>query len=75
LEIKESDRLKNLPVVIFSTSYNPDMANTLYECGANYYIRKPASFSDLVKVLKQTLLKVTGDRLRRPSRGSFLIQL
>src|SRR5688572_16072019 len=43
LEIKQNEKLKQLPVIIFSTSFHPDAVNKLYENGAQYYIRKPSN--------------------------------
>ena len=45
-EIKKHEKLMHLPVIIFSTSYNAEMADLLYEVGANYYVRKPADFKN-----------------------------
>ncbi len=75
VEIKESAKLQTLAVIIFSTSYNPDMAQILYDCGANYYISKPASFTDLVKAIEQILRMAKGKGITRPPKSSFLIQL
>lgn len=54
-EIKNNNTLKNIPVIIYSTSSNPhDIAQTR-ELGAEDFITKPSRFSDLCRVL-QTLL-------------------
>ncbi len=74
MEIKGSDKLRNIPVIIFSTSYNPEIASSLYKNGANYYIRKPSGFPALKKVIHQVLLLATQDNLVQPSIDSFLIQ-
>src|SRR5690242_15966137 len=54
-EIKSSEKLKLLSVIIFSTSYDPEIVNLLYKNGAQYYIRKPNSFGQLKKVIHQAL--------------------
>src|SRR5680860_1272639 len=46
-EIKNNTRLEKIPVVIISTSYDPDVADALYQNGVSYYIRKPIGFSQL----------------------------
>lgn len=55
-EIRADEKYAELPVVIYSTSMNKkDIAET-YELGANLYLPKPNSFSELkriVKILKQ----------------------
>src|SRR5437879_4324804 len=50
-EIKHDEKLKDLPVIIFSTSFEQDVVNLLYKKGGQYYIRKPAEFSQLKKVI------------------------
>ncbi len=60
-EIKHNEKLKDLPVVMFSTSYprdmnyERDMINTLLNIGAYDYIRKPDDFTQLKKVISNAL--------------------
>lgn len=74
IELKKSNILKDLPIVIFSTSYNPDITHLLYENGANYYVRKPATFSDLKNVIHQVLMLVAKKQLFPISKELFLIR-
>jgi CheY-like chemotaxis protein len=74
LEIKSTESLKFLPVVIFSTSMDIDMVNKLYEMGANYYIRKPGDFSKLKKAINQATVLLTVDKINQPERSKFIIQ-
>src|SRR5688500_7807458 len=39
-EIKQNEKLKRLPVIIYSTSMNENVADILYNNGAYYYVRK-----------------------------------
>lgn len=55
LEIKQHEKLKHLPVIIYSTSANPEIIDLLYTKGAQYYICKPAGFSDLKSVINKAL--------------------
>ena len=55
VEIKQTEKLKDVPVIIFSTSFNPEVVENLREQGATYYIRKPGDFSDLKKILSISL--------------------
>ncbi len=63
-EIKEDEKLKDMHVVMFSTSYSRDilyeqsMINMLYNIGAQDFIRKPSEFSQLKQVIERALLKV-----------------
>lgn len=54
-EIKHDEKLKDLPVVMFSTSNEPDKINILFKTGADVYIRKPSGFSQLVQVIQHAL--------------------
>lgn len=51
-EIKAIDHLKNIPVIIFSTSSNASTILTTKELGANAFITKPNRFDLLVELLK-----------------------
>ena len=53
--IKQSGRFKDIPVIIFSTSYDKDVASLLYQQGVQHYIRKPSEFSKLKKVIRDAL--------------------
>jgi len=54
-EIKHNEKLKDLPVVMFSTSKSQDNINILFKTGADVYIRKPANFAQLVQVIHHAL--------------------
>lgn len=72
-EIRSTDKLKDIPVVIFSTSRNNHTVNQMYELGANYYICKPSDFSKLKNVL-QTVLSFTHQSLtNQPGREQFFL--
>ena len=63
-EIKDNIKLKELPVVMFSTSYTQDfnyelsMIDVLYKLGAQDYIRKPGDMAELKKLIFHSLCKV-----------------
>jgi CheY-like chemotaxis protein len=67
-EIKENKKLKDLPVIMFSTSfthginYEQDMINMLLRTGAHHFIRKPSDFAQLKQVIHDALIKVTEKR-------------
>ena len=54
-EIKQHQKLKYLPVVIFSTSNAADNIQILFKTGADVYIRKPRDFTQLVKIIQHAL--------------------
>ena len=54
-EIKKNNKLKDLPVVMFSTSNAQDKIHILFKTGADVYIRKPGNFAQLVQVIHHAL--------------------
>ncbi len=73
-ELKLDEKLKILPVIIFSTYFEHDEVNLLYEKGAHYYIRKPAEFAQLKKVIYRALLLATNEDMTQPSKENFVIK-
>jgi two-component system, chemotaxis family, response regulator Rcp1 len=51
-EIKESDALKSIPVVILTTSASPVDVERSYELHANCYITKPVDLQGFIKVVQ-----------------------
>lgn len=73
-EIKRSPALREIPIVIFSTSAQPDTIDRVYTQGANYYICKPGTFPLLKKAIEYVLfLDWTANPLQ-PPREKFVIQ-
>lgn len=54
-EIKKNIKLKDLPVVMFSTTNGWDTINSLFNTGANVYIHKPGDFAQLKQVIQHAL--------------------
>ncbi len=54
-EIKQNEQLRDLPVVMFSTSGSQDKINILFKSGADVYVRKPSNFAQLVQVIHHAL--------------------
>lgn len=55
MDIKRDQQYKDLPVIIFSTSVQPDTAVAVYNSGASLYVVKPNNFGDLKNLLKKML--------------------
>ncbi|MHB8103470.1 MAG: response regulator [Methanosarcina sp.] len=51
-EIKEDNNLKNIPVVVLTTSRAEKDILRSYELHANAYVTKPLDFDQLIKVVK-----------------------
>ncbi len=73
-EIKQDEKLKQLPVIIYSTSLNSDMVNMLYEKGAHYYICKPPEFSSLKKVIHEAMTIMSNEKPARPPKEKFILE-
>jgi CheY-like chemotaxis protein len=71
-EIRETPKLKEIPVVIFSTSKNDDIVDKTYQQGANYYICKPRSFPLLVKAI-ETALNLVMWQKPQPPKEKFVL--
>jgi CheY-like chemotaxis protein len=55
--IKQLDELKDIPVIIFSTSSHSETIEDTRSLGASGFVTKPNSFAELVKVLQNHLSK------------------
>jgi len=73
LEIKQNEKLKKLPVVIFSTSANPEVMESLYKKGAQHYIKKPSDFENLKSVIHKALIFIGENKFVQPPKENFLI--
>lgn len=73
IEIKSDDRLKHLPVIMFSTSFELSVVNHLYEDGAQYFIRKPAGFAEFKQIIQQSLALIVQENKSQPARKDFVI--
>jgi CheY-like chemotaxis protein len=73
-EIRGSERLKDIPVVIFSTTSSDNAINETYRQGANYYVCKPLSFPLLVKAI-ETVLEMEMWQRPRPDREQFFLAI
>jgi CheY-like chemotaxis protein len=51
-EIKENPELRNIPVVVLTTSGEEEDILRTYDLGANSFIRKPVEFDSLVSIVK-----------------------
>lgn len=54
-EIKQNKKLKDIPVIMFSTSNSWETINLLFNSGANVYIHKPSDFVQLKQVIRHAL--------------------
>lgn len=73
-EIKSSDKLSHIPIIIYSTSLDHTVVNSLYQMGAHRYIQKPAEFASIKSVIKKVVTLFTDNILEPRSMDNFIIQ-
>lgn len=81
-EIKLHGKLKQLPVIMFSTSFEQGVVNQLYLNGAHYFIRKPSEFAQFKKIIHQTLFLIAQElpadnigNVTQPEKENFVLLL
>ena len=73
-EIKQSEKLMFVDVVILSTSFHQDTADQLFKSGAKYCIRKPNDYNLLKVLINQVLsdkmkdLVITGPEIEETEK-------
>jgi len=72
-EIKGSEKLKSLSVIIFSTAFEPQVISLLYKKGAQYYIRKPNSYWQLKSLIHQALILTETTNIDYPLQEKFVL--
>lgn len=70
-EIKESGSLREIPVVVFTTSKAEEDIIRSYKLGVNSFISKPVTFKNLIEVMT-SLGKYWFEIVELPSNGSKL---
>lgn len=81
-EIKLNTKLKQLPVIMFSTSFEQGVVDQLYQHGAHYFIRKPSEFKQFKEIIRQTIAliaqKLPADNpgnIAQPTKENFVVIL
>ncbi|SIQ90344.1 response regulator [Maribacter ulvicola] len=73
--IRRTPHLKDLLVAIYSTSSAERDIEETFEKGANIYIKKPSSFSELKKSLKQVVKMNWAYHLNDFKKENFLLKI
>ena len=55
-EVKQDPKLKYLPVVVFTTTADPQEVSRCYELGASAYLVKPSELEQYLDVVKLTVV-------------------
>lgn len=51
-ELKQDSVLKQIPIVMLTTTDNPEEVEKCYSLGCNFYIKKPVEYRELTEKLK-----------------------
>ncbi|MDP4211629.1 MAG: response regulator [Bacteroidota bacterium] len=70
-EIKQIAKLKDLPVIILSTSFDQNTINLLHKNGARHYFKKPNEFSQLKILIEKAIRATTLENSVQPTQSSF----
>lgn len=74
-QIKMDEKLKQIPVIMVSTSFDKEVISLLQENGAHYYIRKPAAFSNLKVLIQKSLELIVETNKQLPIRENFVLHV
>ncbi|MGZ4063756.1 MAG: response regulator [Bacteroidia bacterium] len=70
--IKTNKKIRNFPVIIYSTALDDTIADLLYQKGAHYYLRK-GDYLDLLNALRLIFNQINDQQFIKPSRDKFLL--
>jgi CheY-like chemotaxis protein len=72
-EMKATEKLKTIPVIIISTSLEHSLIEFIYANGAHYFIRKPNTYSKLKFLLYQSITLLAQDNALQPTMEYFVL--
>ena len=70
--IADREMLKDIPVIVFTASTNPEDAKHAKELGVRRYLQKPAQFGKLVEAIKEELQADGTHKASSPTSGSAM---
>jgi CheY-like chemotaxis protein len=72
-EIKDNEKIRRIPVIIYTTSVNAKDVDATYEGGASCFIRKPNSFTELTHLLKKLITSSSLNPSLPVIKGNFVL--
>ena len=72
-EIKNDKKLKSIPVITLSTSFEQSVVSLLYKDGAQFYIRKPNEFDKLKELISLALKLTLADAPADKTTENFIL--
>jgi len=75
LELKRIDLIKNIAVVIYSTSASEEDIEETFVLGANVYLKKPSDFNTLKKTLEAVITTNWQYQTSGLNRDNFILSI
>lgn len=72
-EIKGNEVLRNTPIVMFSTSSSPANIKEAHDEGANLYLQKPSTFTEIKRLLTLVLSISPEEIASQPPIDNFFV--
>lgn len=73
-DIKQLEKLKSLPVIIFSTSDDESGIERVYLEGAHLYLVKPPNFLDLIKCIRHVVAMSLQEGFTKLPKDQFVVK-
>lgn len=74
VELQQIERLRPVPVIIYSTSSNFEDIDRCYKNGCTLYLVKPASFRDLVTQIRKIFFRLGLPRRDLHEKEMFVVE-
>lgn len=72
-EIRQNKKLKEIPVIIYSTSARQDLVDETYKSGANLFVQKPDSYTGIKEIAKKILTLKKSELITTPPKQKYII--
>lgn len=72
-EIRNNSTWNGIPVIIYSTSRNPNDIEATFKSGANFYFPKPDSFKDFKTIMKKLLEFDVTEFMQQTRREKYVL--
>ena len=73
-KIRANGKLKNIPIIIYSTSNSREHIDETFKKGATFYFPKPTSFKDLKQMISK-LFKLNWSGFKQPDKDKFILSV
>ncbi len=74
-EIRKNKKLDSLPIVIYSTTANPEQVKNTFTRGANMFWQKPSDYNSIKKMLQKMLHMPFDNYLPKAKKDHFFLKL